>query len=115
MSGIGASIIFPKPRDRADEDLFNVLSEFTNDVIKILNGGILFSDNFDCKLVTYTSNATPNTEDTFAHGLGRLPVGYLVYGMDKAAIVYDGGTAFTATNLYLKCNVATAAVKLLVF
>jgi len=115
MSEIGASNIFPKPENTEDEDLYNVLSEFTNSVIEILNGGILFSDNFDCKLVTYTSNGTPDTEDTLAHGLGRTPTGYLVYGMDKAAIVYDGGTAFTATNLYLKCNVATAAVRLIVF
>ena len=115
MSEIGASIIFPKPRDRADEDLFNVLSEFTDDVIKILNKGILFSDNVDCELVDYTSNGTPDTEDTVVHGLGRVPVGFLVYSLDKAGIIYDGGTANTAVNLYLKCSVATVASKIIVF
>jgi len=115
MAEIAASIIFPRPRDKADEDLFNVLSEFTTDVIKILNGGILFSDNFDCQLVSYTSNGSADTEDTVAHGLGKVPTGYIVYSRDKAAIVYDSGTAFTATNIYLKCNVATVALKLIVF
>jgi hypothetical protein len=115
MSEIGESIILPKPQDKQDEDLYNVLTTFVFSVTKILNGGILFQDNFDCKLVSFTSNATPDTEDTIAHGLGRTPTGYLIYSKDKAGILYDGGTAFDATNLYLKCNVASVALKIIVF
>jgi len=112
---IGESVIFPKPRDRQEEDLYGVLSGFVHDVTRILNRGVVFEDNVDCAFVSFTSNATPDTEDTVAHGLGRVPTGYLVYSRDKAGVLYDSGTAFTASNIYLKCNVASVAFKLIVF
>jgi hypothetical protein len=34
---------------------------------------------------------------------------------DKACSVYDGTTAWTITNIYLKADVATVALKILVF
>jgi len=63
----------------------------------------------------YTSNVTPDTEDTIVHGLGRIPVGFLVVDKDKAGDIYDGGTAWTDTNIYLKCSVATVAAVILVW
>jgi len=61
--------------------------------------------------VVYTSNATPNTEDTVPHGLERVPSGFIVTSIDKAGVVYKS-SAFDATNLKLKCSVASAAVTL---
>jgi hypothetical protein len=115
MAGIGESIIFPNPRDQHEEDLYNSLREFIDDVTKILNRGILFSDNMDARLVTFTSNATPDTEDTTAHGLGRVPTGFIVYSQNKAGSLYNGGTAHNATNIYTKCNVASVTFKVIVF
>lgn len=62
-----------------------------------------------------TTPGTANTEFTVNHGLGRVPVGYLVVGRDKAAIIYNSTTAWTETAIYLKCNVATVAIRLLIF
>jgi len=63
----------------------------------------------------YTTNATPDTEDTVAHGLGRVPVGFIVVRRDKAGVIYDSGGTWTSTNILLKCNVASLAATILVF
>ncbi len=64
---------------------------------------------------TYTTNATPDSEDTVAHGLNRVPVGFIVVNRDKAGIIYDSGGTWTTTNILLKCNVASMAATILVF
>lgn len=71
--------------------------------------------NFDAVWVAYTSNATANTEDTVAHNLGRTPVGALIGLPDKSATIYDSGTTWTSTNIYLKSSAATTVVNILVF
>lgn len=103
--------VFRKPigpiNPRIDE-LFKNLSD-------ILNAGISFTDNVDCKLVSYASNATPDTEDTLAHGLGKTPTGFIVVAKDKAGDIYNGGTADDKTNIHLKCSVASVTATLLIF
>lgn len=115
MAEIGESIIFPKPRDAQETDLYNTLREFVTQVTKILNRGIIFSDNADCKFVTYTANAMINTQDTIAHGLGRIPTGFLVYDRDRDTNDPYRSAAYDATNLYLKCSTASAVFKIIVF
>jgi len=112
---IGQNIIFPEPRNQHEKDLFSVMGSGFNDIIRILDKGILFTDNVDCQLVSFTSNAVADTEDTVAHGLGKIPTGYFVYSRDKAGVLYDGGTSWTSSNIYVKCNVASVAFKIIVF
>lgn len=100
---------------RFDQDFLNTMNEMARNMDAILNRGISFSENVDCRLATFTSSGTPDAENTVAHALGKVPTGYIVYGIDKAAIVYTGTTAWTKTNIYLKCNVATVATKIIVF
>lgn len=67
-------------------------------------------ENISGEFQTYTSNATPDTEDTLAHTLGATPVGFIVLHQDKAGSVYQGpttGTNWTSNNIYLKCDVAS--------
>lgn len=115
MSNIGANPILPSPKNDQDNDLYRVLSEFFRKIVTILNRGITFDENIDCRLNTFTSSGTPDAENTIAHGLGKVPTGYVIYGLNKAAIVYTGTTAWTSINIYLKVNVASAAVKIIVF
>jgi hypothetical protein len=70
---------------------------------------------FAPQVIIYTSNGTPDTQDTVAHQLGRTPTGFLVINRDKAGVVYKGASAWTSSNIYLKCNVASVAVTMLVF
>jgi len=71
--------------------------------------------NLQAVYVTFTSNGVANTEDTVPHVLGFVPKGYIAVKQDKAAILYDGTTAFTTTNLYLRSSVATVVWTVLVF
>ena len=66
-------------------------------------------ENILGQFVTYTSNATPNTQDTVPHNLGSVPVGYIVVSKDKAGDVYKSA-AFTSMNMYLKCSAASTTV-----
>lgn len=99
---------------KIDEDLFRALNELNDNLDVILNQGINFSENFDSVYVTHTFGATPDTEESIAHDLGRVPTGYIPVTKDKAADVYNT-SAPTKTTLFLKCNVSSATIKLLVF
>lgn len=68
----------------------------------------------DVNEYTFTSNATPNTEETVTHGLSRVPTGYIVVSQDKAASLYKG-QAWTNEIIYLKSSVASTAWKILIY
>ena len=62
-----------------------------------------------------TTHATPDTEFSIEHGMGVIPTGYIPIKQDKAASIYDGTTANTTSLLYLRCNVASVAARILIF
>ncbi len=67
-------------------------------------------ENIEGQFQVFTSSATPDAENTIAHTLGSVPIGYIVIGQDKAGSLYqknDTGTAWTSSALYLKCDVAS--------
>jgi len=64
---------------------------------------------------TVADTGSANVEFTVIHNLGVVPHGYLVAYQDKAGSVYDGGTSWTSTNIYLKASVANMNIKVLVF
>lgn len=98
-----------------ERDLLKALvGDFTS-LEAILNRGFRFEDNADARMTEFTSSGTPNAENTIPHLLGKVPTGYLVYRKDKAAHLYDGTTAWTNANIYLKSDVATVAFKMIVF
>lgn len=73
-------------------------------------------ENISGEFQQFTTSATPDAENTIAHTLGSVPVGYIILGQDKAGSLYQlaaTGTAWTSSNLYLKCDVAS--VTFLVF
>ena len=96
------------------QDLLEALRKLINNLNVILDAGIDFDDNIDCVFVTYTSNVTPNTQDTVAHGLGKIPVAFIPIDINKASVIYKSASS-TASSLFLKCNVASTTVTLLVF
>lgn len=72
-------------------------------------------ENILGQFLTYTTNGTPNTQDTIAHQLNSIPIGYIIVSKSKAGDVYQGpttGTAWTSSNIYLKCSVASVVVTL---
>lgn len=108
------SSIYGKIR-KYDEDIANTLQKLSGDLSNIFRNGVSITDNVDAQTISYTSNAIADTEDTVAHTLKREPTGFIVVDTDKAGIVYRGGTAFTTTDIYLKCSTASTALKVLIF
>ena len=68
-------------------------------------------------ILSDTSSATPNAENTKAHTLGRVPIGYWVIGQGKAGSFYHAAadTAWTKDNFYFKCDIASVVYKIVVF
>lgn len=48
----------------------------------------------------FTSHADAGSEDTVAHSLGSIPMGYIVMKQDKNACLYAGSTTWTSDNIY---------------
>ena len=94
-----------------DNDLVNIFN--------VLKGRVRFGDAIDGyrgeniagEFKTFVTSATPNAENTISHGLGAVPVGWLVVSKDKAGDLYASTTAWTSTKLYLKCSVASVSYK----
>ncbi len=95
--------------------LLRRLEEYDRNMRAMLDGGLNFPDNFEGKEITFTSSATPDAENTVVHALGRVPTRFYITSLDKAAIVYRSATAFTSSSIYLKANVASVAVKAIVY
>jgi hypothetical protein len=112
---IRTRIDLTRPENDFEKNLEDELTRYTQDLARLLNTGLKFSENFNAQIKEYTTNGSADTEDTVSHTLGRAPTGFLILNRDKAGIVYDSGTAWTASNLYLKCNVASVAVKIMIF
>ena len=96
--------------------------EIDKDLITIFNclqGRVRFGpatsgnngENIHGQWVTFTTS-TADTEVTVPHTCGVIPVGYLVTKINKGGVIYDSGTTWTSTNIYIKCSVATATVDL---
>ena len=103
-----------KPESVFDKFLEKELSSYSRTLGTIINNGIKFADNVNCAIKEVADTGLADSEFSVAHGLGRTPVGYFIIGRDCACSVYDGGSANTATTLYLRCSVANAALKVLI-
>ena len=90
------------------------LDRFFQLIYQFLNNGLRIEDNVSAEVVTVTTGGA-DTEATVAHSLKRVPIGYHVMSRDKAAIIYDSGTAWTDASIYIKCNVASTTVKILIY
>lgn len=95
------------------EQMPRFLALVLNDIVTQVNGGLDFATNFNAKSVSALFSAV-NTDTAIAHGLGRVPVGYLKIGSSVAMTIYDGQTNDTSILLYLKSD-AIGTAQLLVF
>ena len=75
------------------------------DILQLIGSG---------ELVTGTIHATPGTETAYAHTLGRVPRGFIVFSSTTGAIL-DGSTAHTDALIYLKSPVASSVFTVYVF
>ncbi len=95
------------------EEMPKFISRFLTQVTEAFNNKLSLSDSFDGKFLKDTFT-TANVEVASIHGLGRVPIGYIVVGSTAATQVYDGASANTAQLLYLRAS-AASTVKVLVY
>jgi len=67
-------------------------------------------ENVSGEFQEFTSSATPDAENTIAHTIGSIPIGYIIMHQDKAGSLYGTptlGTNWSSSAVYLKCDVAS--------
>lgn len=102
-----------KPTNDFEKSLEQELLSFTQELAQILNGGIKFSDNFNAAILDISDSGIADAANTLTHGLKRTPIGFLVLNINKAGAVYS--SSFSDTTAVIKCNVANATIKVMVF
>lgn len=98
-----------------DKDLITTLSNWSMILKSILDGGISMDDNMDAVRVSFVSHATPGTEFSVSHELGKVPTGYFVIGQTGAGTIYDGVTPNTKTTLYFTSDASSKTFRVIVF
>lgn len=94
-----------------------------DEIQKVINGNLEFGSSqvpFNGNLngswagTPVTTPGGADTEFALTHNLNRVPEGWILVSIDKAGIVYKSTTAWTTTQIFLKCNVASATIKVYV-
>lgn len=93
-------------------DFMVFVSKMLNDVKSILNGGLLVQDNCSFKVADVQFTAA-NSEVKINHSLGRLPLGYILIGASAAMSLYNGVTASSVQDIYVRSS-ATGSATILV-
>jgi hypothetical protein len=102
-----------KPESMFEKMLEKELLSIWNELSGVINGGLKFSDNFNCEQVVVADTGTADTEFKVAHTLKRVPSGYLMISRNKAGQIYKGSTAWSDTFVYLKADTANMNITLL--
>ena len=114
---------FVKASVKDEESLLNYVEDLEKDIellYLMTHGRVRFGtgvttergENVSGEFLDITTNASADTETSFAHTLGSTPIGYIVIGRDKGAVIYDGSTSWTSTAIYLRSNIVSVAAKL---
>lgn len=104
-----------RPENEFDKSLEQELLSAWRELSNAINNGLRLEDNLDGSIITISDTGAANSENTLAHNLKRVPIGFLMINTDRGTTVYDSGTAWTTTNIYIKFGTANCAVKIIVF
>ena len=66
--------------------------------------GVAIQGNTDNAHAAATSPGVANTDFPVTHNLGRIPTGFLVVYKAASCDVYAGATAWTTTQIFLRCT-----------
>ncbi len=61
------------------------------------------------------SSGGADAEFTIEHGMGVIPLGYLVISRDKPGVIYNSTTPWDESYIFLKSTVAGTVLRLLIF
>lgn len=103
----------PKLTNVPEDERWLSQSQINDEVKTILNSGLKFSDNFSGKQVSVTFSGAA-ADASVAHGLGRVPTGYIILSSSVSMNVYTGATAWTSNLIYLRASAAGTVVVLVI-
>ncbi len=92
-----------------------VLGSLIQSLDRVLRGNVDFGNGTDPanirgQWLSYTTNGVADTEDAVAHTLGEIPIGMLIMRRPQSGHLYESATAWTTSNVYLKCTAVSQAV-----
>lgn len=95
------------------------LNKLYQQMARVINGQLGFGDgsqldNMAGAWANVTSSVATGTEFAITHNLGYVPIGYLVFTQNKPASFYLGSSAWTTTQIFLKADNSSVAVKLFI-
>ena len=97
-------------------DMRDYVNDAWEQLTREINGLIGFgtpTEGLENMRGAWYEGVTPGTADTdftITHNLGYIPVGWLVFSIDKAGILYKGSVAWTPSDITLKCNATSATI-----
>jgi len=91
-----------------DTDLINLFL-FTQNKVSFGIGSDGTRENISGEFQLFTSSANLGTQDTVAHSLGSIPIGYLVTKQNQNATLKIGGSTWTTSNAYFISSVTSTA------
>lgn len=102
---------------RAVPDLARFTADAFNSLLTQFNGNLDFGDNIRTSgpIAVEFSNTLPTKIN---HGLGRIPQGFFVTYLDRAAIIYTPNKSqfpWTDSQIYAQSNTSSAVANLLIF
>lgn len=96
----------------APTDLARFVQIFCDNVSKVVNGKLTFSENVDCAIVKATFGSA-NANVTLNHTLNRAPIGYIPISLSAAMTIFSGSVSASSTTLTLQSNLAGSATLLI--
>lgn len=94
---------------------------WTNDIYKLFNRNISFGTQIDSqdqniqgKMVEIADSGAANSSITVTHNLGYVPKFWDVKYTNKATQVFDFGTAWTKTQVFLASSTAHTKLRLFI-
>lgn len=91
-----------------ESDIKKYVTLVLQDIVDKVNGKLELGVNVSGKVLSFTF-AAANSDTSVAHGLGRVPVGYLLAGSSASMSVYNGSIANTASSLTIRSSTAGTA------
>jgi hypothetical protein len=109
----------PNYKSEPSDPITAIDTDLTN-LFLLSQGRVRFGDggdgdrgeNMSGEFQVYTSNGSADTEDAITHGIGAVPIGFIVINTDKGGVTYDSGTAWTTTQIFLKNSTTSATTTL---
>ncbi len=95
------------------EDLRRFSAQLCQDIVNQINGSLTFKDNIQGTDVEVFFPVA-NVDLAITHKLGYVPNGFLVVGLNSAAIIYSGLQANTI-QIFLRSSVANVNAKIRVY